>query len=300
MTDDRLTLLITPGPSGAAWRQAVSARAAEMGLPVFNVGPDGPPDGQPGVFFASDHRAFASATGHRSVLTDTTAVASLDPSMPATSDDLTARSHGLVEADAAARLGASVLNTARYQLTLPVLGLVERPEGERYLIHPLASASPLSMFETLPVAPGAEAAWAPHWFAFAPGAEPSDGGPWIDLTGRMRAIVYGPYIHLPAGRWRADVRFSVDPEKAHVPLLFEWGSGSEFCRIMTEVHHSGSYSISLDRIWPEAEAAQLRIWNAHPVFQGRMTFDHCRVVRIAEDDPSPPTPIDRIVTAGLI
>lgn len=300
MTDDSLTLLITPGPSGAAWRQALTVRAAQMGLPVADVGPEGPPEGQPGVFFAHHHAALALAAGHRVVLVDTTAVASLDPSMPATADDLIARSQALVEADASVRLGATVLNTARYQLTFPLLGLVERPEGERYRIHPLASASPLALFDALPVPTGTEVDWAPHWFAFTAGAPPSDGDAWIDLTGRMRPIVYGPYIHLPLGRWRVDVRFSVDPERAHVPLLFEWGSGAEFSRIMTEVRYPGSYSVSLDRIWTQSEAAQLRIWNAHPIFQGRMIFDHCRVVRVADDDPSPVTPTDRVVTATVM
>ncbi len=193
------------------------------------------------------------------------------------------------------------MNAARYQLTLPGLGLIERPEGQPYRIHPLASESPLALFDQLPIPAGAEASWAPHWFAYAPGHAPVSGQPtWIDLTGRMRSFVYGPYIRLPAGRWRIDVRFSVDPERAHVPLLFEWGGDADFCRIMTEVRHPGTYSVSLDRIWPTAETAQLRIWNAHPVFQGRMVFVHSRVVRVADDDPTPPTPLDRIVTAGVL
>lgn len=297
---NNLTVLITPGPSGVAWRAAIEARAAQMGLDIHDVGPEGAIDGQSGLFFAHHHAALGSAAGSGVVIADTTAVASLDPSQPATSEDLIVRAQSLVEADAAARHGATVLNASRYALTLPVLGLVERSEGDRYHIHPVAATSPLSMFDQLPVEAGAESDWSPYWFAYASGETPSAASPWMDLTGRMRAVVYGPYICLPAGRWRVDVRVAVDPERAHVPLLFEWGAGSDYCRVMAEVHHAGTYSLSLDRIWTEAGAAQLRIWNAHPVFQGRMIFEHCRVVRVADDDPRPLTPTDHIVMAGVI
>lgn len=299
MTDDSVTLMITPGHPGLAWRAAIEARAAQMGIPVSEIAAEDAADRRTGVIFTHQNAVLASQPGPRVVITDTTAVGLLDPSQPATGNDLIVRAHSLVEADAAARQGALVLNASRYQLSLPLLGTVERPEGERYHIHPLAAASPLSLFDELPVRAGAQAVWAPHWFTYAPDAGGQTSGPWIDLTGRMRALVFGPYIRLPPGRWRIDARISVDPERAHVPLLFEWGSGAEFCRIMTEVRHPGSYGISLDRIWTEAESAQLRIWNAHPVFQGRLLFEECRVVRVADDDPRPPTPLDRIVTAEV-
>lgn len=300
MPDDTLTLLISPGPSGNAWRAAIAARAVQMGWPVADVGPEGPPEGAAGLFFARHHTALALSSGHRAVITDTTAVATADPSQPATSEDLIARSNNLVEADLAVRQGAKTFNAARYQLTLPGIGLVERGEGQPYRIHPLAASSPLALFEELPVVAGVETVWASHWFTYGTGRSADSGSPWIDLTGRMRPLVYGPYVWLPAGRWRVDVRVAVDPEKAHVPLLFEWGSGGEFCRVMTEVRHSGVYSVSLDRIWVEADAAQLRIWNAHPVFQGRLSFEECRIVRVRDDDPRPLTPVDRVVTANVI
>lgn len=300
MRDDSVTLLITPGPSGHAWRAAIAARATQMGWPVADVGPEGPPEGAAGLFFAIHHTALALSSGHRAVITDTTAVATADPSLPATSQDLTVRSNSLVEADLAVRQGAVTFNAARYQLTLPGIGLVERGEGQPYRIHPLAAESPLALFEHLPVAAGAETIWAPHWFTYGSDAPAAGGTHWIDLTGRMRPLVYGPYIWIPAGRWRVDVRVAVDPEKAHVPLLFEWGSGGEFCRVMTEVRHSGIYSVSLDRIWVEADSAQLRIWNAHPVFQGLLSFEECRIVRVRDDDPSPTTPMDRVVTVNAI
>ena len=40
-----------------------------------------------------------------------------------------------------------------------------------------------------------------------------DGRPWTDpinLMGPARAVLYGPYFHLPVGEWTARVEFEID------------------------------------------------------------------------------------------
>jgi hypothetical protein len=291
---DSLTVMITPTSAGVLWRDALVRAAILRGWPYADVGPAGPEPGAVGLFFAHHASAMAHA-GPRCIIVDASAVGTSDPSMPAGSEDLIIRSQALAEAEQAARGGAPVLLAARYQLDIPVLGVVERGEGERYHIHPQAAESPLALFDAMPVAAGASANWAPHWFTYSETARPALDPQWIDLTGRMRPLVFGPYITLPKGRWRAEVRFAVDPERGHAPLLFEWGTGNDYCRIMTDVEHSGVYGIRLDRIWTDPGAAQLRVWTAHPVFEGLLNFQGCRVTRVSDDDPSSPTPTDRIV-----
>lgn len=300
MSDDSLTVMITPTSAGVAWREALVHRTLHLGWSFSDVGAEGPPEGATGLFFSHHVQSMASARGPRVVIIDTSAVGTTDPSLVATSDELIVRSHALAQAEESARLGATVLNAARYHLELPLLGIVERGHGDPYRIHPAAAESPLAIYDAMPVSAGTSTNWAPHWFTYPQGARSLDGPMWIDMTGRMRPLIYGPNIYLPAGRWRADVRFSVDPERAHAPLLFEWGAGAEYCRVMVEIRHPGAYGIHLDRIWPEADGAQLRIWNSHPVFQGKIELQSCLITRVADDDPSPPTPTDRIVElAGL-
>lgn len=291
---DSLTVMITPTSAGVLWRDALIRAAAHRGWPFCDVDSSGPPPGGVGLFFAH-HASAMDHAGPRCVIIDASAVGTSDPSTCAGGDDLIVRSQALVEAEQAARSGATVLIAARYQLDIPGLGLVERGEGERYHIHPKAAESPLALFDQMPVVAGASANWAPHWFTYSDADTRASDTPWIDLTGRMRPLVFGPYISLPIGRWRAEVRFAVDPERGHAPLLFEWGTGDDYCRIMTDVEHRGVYGILLDRIWAEHGAAQLRIWTAHPVFEGLLHFQNCRVTRVSDDDPSPPTPTDRIV-----
>ena len=299
MTDALLCVLVTPSAAGLAWRGALVERASQLSWPITDLAAGTGALVMDGLVFAHDHlsmQAFPTAT--RAVLVDTTATDPVDPAMPATIETVMLRSQVLVQAEIAATHGAAVLNAARYTLYFPGLGLVERREGAPYRIHPSVSESPLALFDDR--APGTFANWSPRWFVYAGGYDGSDDEPQIDMTGRMRPMVHGPYIHLPPGRWRVNLNFTVDPEKAHAPLLFEWGSGVEFCRIMTEIRLRGAYSVSLDRVWTQPEPVQLRIWPAHPVFQGKFGFLGCRVTRVAKDDPAPLTPTDRIVDAAVV
>lgn len=299
MTDARLCVLVTPSAAGAAWRQALVERASHLGWTITDLTADTATSTLEGLVFAHDHLAMeAFPASARAVIIDTTATDPLDPAVPATSQAVVLRSQALVQAEIAAAAGAVVLQAARYTLNFPGLGSVERHEGAPYRIHPSVSESPLAMFDGSEA--GGFANWHPRWFVYTGGYEGSVDAPLIDMTGRMRPMVHGPYIHLPAGRWRVDLNFTADPEKAHAPLLFEWGSGVEFCRIVTEIRARGAYAVSLDRVWATPEPAQLRIWPAHPVFQGQFGFRGCRVTRVAADHPAPPTPTDRIVEARVI
>lgn len=299
MAEARLCVLVTPSAAGFAWREALLERASQLGWPITDLAVDTGARVTSGLVFAHNHLAMqAFPASARAVLIDTTATDPVDPAIPATLETVMLRSQVLVQAEMAAADGAATVNAARYRLEFPGLGPVERREGAPYRIHPSVSESPLALFDSSD--PGTFANWAPRWFVYNGGFDGSADEPQIDMTGRMRPMMHGPYIHLPAGRWRVDVSFTVDPEKAHAPLLFEWGSGVEFCRVVAEIRTRGAYSVSLERIWTEPEPVQLRIWPAHPVFQGRFGFRGCRVTRVAMDDPAPLTPTDRIVDAGVV
>ncbi|WP_428151664.1 hypothetical protein [Brevundimonas sp.] len=299
MSAAALCVLVTPSAAGNAWQEVLVARAVQLGWPVTDMAANPDALATTGLVFVQSHLAMLGfPISARVVIVDTTATDTVDPGQPASPHIVAIRSQVLVEAEMAAAAGAAVLNAARYVLNVPVMGSVERREGAPYRIHPSVSESPLAYFDD--TAPGTFANWSPRWFAYTNGFEGTEDEPRIDMTGRMRPMVHGPYLHLPAGRWKVDLNFTVDPEKAHAPLLFEWGSGVEFCRIMTEIRYRGAYSVSLDRIWEEPDAVQLRIWPAHPVFEGQFGFRGCRVTRMAMDDPSPLTPTDRIVDAGVI
>lgn len=298
MSDSSLCVLITPSAGSAGWRDALTARAVERGWPVADTEADPSAIPTSGLLFAHSHDAMAGfPPSARVVMIDTSATDAVDATVSATPDVIRLRSHSLVEAELAAMDGATVLNASRDLLEFPLLGSVERARSAVRRVHAPPGGSPLAMFDD--IAPGGGAHWHPRWFAYPEGHSGPIDAPVIDMTGRMRPVVYGPYIRLPAGRWRVDMRFTIDPERGSSPLLFEWGADTEFCRITTEIGHPGSYTVSLDRIWPEPGAAELRIWSARPAFQGQFGFQGCQVTRVDINDPTPPTPLDRIVDAAV-
>lgn len=143
---------------------------------------------------------------------------------------------------------------------------------------------PLSIYRDTPIAAGAEGFWGPELFTY-PTKDVLEGGgsPSIDLTGRYRPLLYGPYIYLPRGMWRAEVCIAVDPQSSRVALKFEWGGGDNFVAVHAEVTSPGSYIIALDQQWEDTEQAQVRLWVTRPVFEGRLDFLGVRVIRLPDN-----------------
>jgi len=122
--------------------------------------------------------------------------------------------------------------------------------------------------------------WPPDLFVFPEG----DGS--IDLTGRARIVVHGPYKVLKPGRWRIRARFEVGIEGFPVPVRLEWGGAHDVAGETVHLDAPGLYEMSLDYAWPQGGLAALRLWVAQPIFAGRLTFLGAEVERL--DDQSLP------------
>jgi hypothetical protein len=102
--------------------------------------------------------------------------------------------------------------------------------------------------------------WSPSDFSYTLGLNPVGGGPQIDLTGRGRILVYGPFQMLPVGRWRIEVEFDLDPEGGELFLRFEWGGALEFETLRVKCSRSGRYRVVLHKTWTAEAPAELRVW----------------------------------------
>ncbi|QSF54718.1 hypothetical protein [Brevundimonas fontaquae] len=141
--------------------------------------------------------------------------------------------------------------------------------------------SPLSIYTDLPPRPGVAAHWPSHVFSYQSEAF-VDGSPDIDLTGRPRMLLHGPYVFLPIGRWRADIRFAVDPEGGAAPLRVQWGKDGDYATLEFRVAQGGEYSVSLEHDWKEPAPAQVVIWVTEAVFRGHFMYRGCSIDMIAE------------------
>lgn len=122
-------------------------------------------------------------------------------------------------------------------------------------------------------------AWPPGLFLFPEG----DGA--IDLTGRARIVVHGPYKALEPGLWRIRVKVRVETEGFAIPLRFEWGGADDVTGETVHIETAGHYEMSLDYDWPDGGHAALRLWVAQPTFAGRLTFLGAEVERVPDQSP---------------
>lgn len=125
-----------------------------------------------------------------------------------------------------------------------------------------------------------QAFWSPDIFLYdsriAPGGRPGD----LDLTGRPRHLVSGPFIALPAGRWRATYRLTFDEKGGQLPFRLHWG---RFEQLETEDFvpgRRGMFEIAQEFTWAEAAPAEIRITQLEGAFDGRMTFAGIEVSRV--------------------
>lgn len=304
----RLGVLFTPSPLAPLWRRALAARACEMGWSVVDADTpvaDGPDAGEATVLLLCHDLIWLDGVRPADcvVLMDTPDAALAMQAMASNEDTPSSHSRWLVSARLAAACGlagsgAVVLDARRDTLVLPGLGEVRRDAHD----GPEAASSggrPLAMYDVLPCPAGAAASWPPSLFTYPLGAAFEGGSPLLDMTGRARPVLFGPFVELTPGVWRVEIEVAVDPEGSPALLLFEWGAGALFVSCKAEVAAPGLYSVALDRVWSAGEAAQARLWIAQPLFQGRMEFMGCRVTRMPDDtpetsstEPAPSTPPD--------
>lgn len=177
--------------------------------------------------------------------------------------------------------GGVLLDSGADVLNLPRLGRVQiTPSVETVACD---GVDPLAFYAAIPPVAGAKASWPTEVFNYTLGQEPVGGEPKIDLTGRGRILVHGPYLDLPKGWWRITVRFAVEPEDVAY-LRFDWGAGQDVTSYHSELRQAGEYQLVLDHLWTTVGPAELRIWAERGHFLGRMTLSDCTVERLPDGE----------------
>lgn len=293
MTERPLHILFTPSVREGPWVDGIREAAAAKGLTVGFWGQD-----QADILICH-HLPIDKVMGLEPrewvILADTPAAALVSygdafKEYPPAGQALTASSGRFVSAAWLAERGAPVLGQPAMAVSLPRLGLVSQRKCE----IPTDSAGPLvsvlSIYDGLPVRVGAKATWPPECFAF-PIAGQKDGGPArIDLTGRDRLLMDGPYLVLPPGLWRATLKLGIDPQGRDAPLAFDWGEAHDMVTVEETIDEAGFYSVSLERLFEGPGTAVLRISLTQPLFQGVLEVVDCTVER--RPDPAPKLPLE--------
>ena len=140
----------------------------------------------------------------------------------------------------------------------------------------------LDLYATGIPAIGATADWPTSLFSFDRRNDANPTNPAIqDLTGPPRILVYGPYITLPPGVWRARIRFVVDSAAARHQYRLEWGDQGAFAEHRFKPGRAGFYELTIDFRWTAAAPSEVRLVLANGAIDGTLEFTGLTVIRIA-------------------
>ena len=119
-----------------------------------------------------------------------------------------------------------------------------------------------------------------HAGSLTEGLEASKGSP-------ICPIIYGPYIHLPAGSWTARVVLGFSPEASGHTFLVDAFSGRQLGSTSFQPERAGVYTVdinfSLDE--PAGQGLEIRVWVWTDRARGQVAFGHVILRPLAMRQP---------------
>lgn len=125
-----------------------------------------------------------------------------------------------------------------------------------------------------------QATWAPPLFNYDSRLVPGGGPGQLDLTGRPRFMITGPYIVMPAGRWRAAYQLTFDEKGSRPRFRTDWGGAEDYVSEEFSPGRPGVFEIVQEYNWIEPGPCELRIIVLEGVFDGQMTFSGAEITRV--------------------
>jgi hypothetical protein len=98
----------------------------------------------------------------------------------------------------------------------------------------------------------------------------------VDITGRIRFLVYGPYINLLPGSWSASIILGFSPEAAGMTYIVEAFAGVQLTHTRIEPGNERIFEANLHFSIDAAldHPVQIRVHNERPAFEGRVALGY--------------------------
>jgi hypothetical protein len=107
----------------------------------------------------------------------------------------------------------------------------------------------------------------------------------VDITGRVRALIYGPYIKLPLGHWSAEVVLGFSQEAREINFAVDiLMGGSPVAATNIRPAHEGVFSVKLSFVVEEGNdhEVEFRVVNERAAFDGKIAIGHAVLTRQTE------------------
>jgi hypothetical protein len=109
----------------------------------------------------------------------------------------------------------------------------------------------------------------------------------LEVGGGMRILIFGPYIHLPAGSWTARVVLGFSTEASGHTFLVDAFSGRQLGSTSFQPERAGVYTVdinfSLDE--PSGQGVEIRVWVWSDFARGQVAFGHVILRPLAMRQP---------------
>ena len=109
----------------------------------------------------------------------------------------------------------------------------------------------------------------------------------LDVGGGMRILIFGPYIHLPAGSWTARVFLGFSPEASGYTFLVDAYSGGQLGSTSFQPERSGVYTVDINFsvAEPSGQGVEIRVWVWSDYARGQLAFGHVILRPLAMRQP---------------
>lgn len=287
MTDAARWIVLTPSADDAAWRERLGAAAAGAGLTLADADvPAADAGATPDLWLtASPRAAIAAGAAQGVVITPDVAALLEQPESPLSLTGLTSLTDRLSDLSALPpgfRMARPAAPGARLDLW-PDLMVTPPPVTEPASPFARAARQALGLYADGAPRPGARAAWPPALFHYdARAVRGATEAGVMDVTGRPRILVWGPYFVLPPGLWRIRVRFSLDENARIYGYRMDWGGQKAFDSFLFRPDRAGVFEIEMAYRWTEPGPAEMRLLLMEGAFTGEMVLLDA-VVSLAED-----------------
>jgi hypothetical protein len=115
--------------------------------------------------------------------------------------------------------------------------------------------------------------WGPAFFFLGDDHASTISGS-IDITGRSRCLIFGPYFVVPPGSWTAHIRLGCSREALGMAFFIEIVTGKQLASSLVRVTADGIFKVSLEFVMEDLDndPLQIRVYNHRAAFDGRLAL----------------------------